>query len=98
MIIPLTLDFQSIKEREKKEMNFMQKLFFLYSKSCLTVAIGHVSFSCESTGKIPQCLLSRTDKRVAEVYLTIYENMSSRPFRASIQLVTTQSHFPEWLV
>lgn len=79
-------------------MNFMQKLLFLYAESCLIDAIGCVLFSCESASKIPHCFLRRTDKRDAKVYLTVYENMSSRPFRASIQLVTTQSHFPEWLV
>lgn len=76
----------------------MQKLFFIDSESCLIDAIGCVSFSCLSAGEIPHCLLSRIDKRHAKVYLTIHEEMSSGPFRASIQLVTIQSHFPEWLV
>lgn len=82
----------------KEEINFMQKFLFLYPESCLIDAIGWVSFFCGSAGKIPHCLLSRTNKRDAKVHLALCENMSSGPSGASVQLVTTQSHFPEWLV
>ena len=96
-ILPQVIISRAFTSR-KKERNFLQKLLFTYPESGLIDAVGWVSFSCLSGGEIPHRLLSWTDKRHAKAYLTIHEEVSSRPLRASFQLVTIQSHFPEWLV
>lgn len=76
-------------------MNFMQKLLLIYPESGLIDAIGCASFSYSSAGKIPHCLPSRTDKGMRGYILPYMKTCAPR---ASIQPVTTQSHFPEWLV
>ena len=76
-------------------MNSLQKLLFIYLESSLIDAVGCVSLFCSSAVKIPHCLPSRTHKEMREL---ISPSMKIGTPRGSLQPVTTESRFPEWLV
>ena len=76
-------------------MNSLQKLLFISLESSLIDAVGCVSLFFSSAVKIPHCLPSRTHKEMREF---ISPSMKTGTPRVSLQPVTTQSCFPEWLV